>query len=85
MRAVTMVSIEDARAAVKAGSATALAERQYGLIAEQDGAAGRAGGIGINSFLALSRERALRQAERVDAMAWRGGRMRVRWRGCRWG
>ena len=59
-----MVSIEQARADAKAGSATALAERHYKLIAEQDGPAGE----DIHSFLALSRERAFAQAARVDAM-----------------
>lgn len=58
-----MVTIEAAKAAVKAGSATELAERHYGRIAAEDGANGK----GINSFLALSRERALAQAARVDA------------------
>jgi aspartyl-tRNA(Asn)/glutamyl-tRNA(Gln) amidotransferase subunit A len=59
-----MVTIEAARAAVKAESATVVAERHYGLIAENDGAQGKA----INSFLALSRERAMAQAARVDAL-----------------
>lgn len=58
-----MVTIEAAKAAVKAGSATGLAEQHYGLIAAEDGANGR----GINSFLALSRDRALAQAARVDS------------------
>jgi aspartyl-tRNA(Asn)/glutamyl-tRNA(Gln) amidotransferase subunit A len=58
-----MVTIEAAKAAVKAGSATALGERHYALIAAEDGANGK----GINSFLALSRERALKQAAKVDA------------------
>jgi aspartyl-tRNA(Asn)/glutamyl-tRNA(Gln) amidotransferase subunit A len=59
-----MVSIEQARADAKAGSATALAERHYKLIADEDGPSGK----DIHSFLALSRERALAQASRVDAM-----------------
>ena len=63
-----MVTIEAAKAAVKVESATAVAERHYGLIAAEDGPAGK----GINSFLALSRERALAQAERVDALAAKG-------------
>ena len=58
-----MVSIEAAKAAVMAGSATELAERHYDLIAAEDGPNGK----GINSFLALSRERALAQAARVDS------------------
>jgi aspartyl-tRNA(Asn)/glutamyl-tRNA(Gln) amidotransferase subunit A len=59
-----MVSIEQARADARASSATALAERHYKLIAEDDGPAGK----DIHSFLALSRDRALAQAARVDAM-----------------
>jgi aspartyl-tRNA(Asn)/glutamyl-tRNA(Gln) amidotransferase subunit A len=58
-----MVTIEAAKAAVKAGSATELAERHYGLIAAEDGPSGK----GINSFLALSRDRALAQAAKVDS------------------
>ena len=58
-----MVTIEAAKAAVKAGSATELAERHYDLIAAEDGPNGK----GINSFLALSRERALAQAARVES------------------
>ena len=54
---MTMVTIEAAKAAVKAGSATELAERLYGLIAADDGPNGK----GINSFLALSRCLALAQ------------------------
>jgi len=52
------------REAARSETAVALAERHYGLIAELDGDAG----LGINSFLALSRERALAQAARVDAL-----------------
>ena len=59
-----MVSIEQARADARASSATALAERHFKLIAEDDGPAGK----DIHSFLALSRDRALAQAARVDAM-----------------
>ena len=58
------VTIDAARAAVEAESATALAERHYALIAANDGPAGKA----IHSFLALSRDRAMAQAERVDRM-----------------
>ncbi len=50
------------------GGAVALLERHYARIAAEDGAGGR----GINSFLALSRERALAQAERIDGMVARG-------------
>jgi len=58
-----MVTFKAAKAAVEASSATALAEQHYGLIAQDDGADGK----GINSFLALSRERAMTQAAKVDA------------------
>jgi aspartyl-tRNA(Asn)/glutamyl-tRNA(Gln) amidotransferase subunit A len=58
-----LVTFEAVKTAVKAESATAVAERHYTHIAENDGAQGKA----INSFLALSRERALAQAARVDA------------------
>jgi aspartyl-tRNA(Asn)/glutamyl-tRNA(Gln) amidotransferase subunit A len=64
----TMVSLAQAREAAKATSATALAERHYARIAELDGEAG----LGINSFLALSRERALAQAARVDSLLAKG-------------
>ncbi len=66
-----MVSLEAARAAVAQESATVVAERHYRLIAEQDRVDAK-GGQGINSFLALSRERAMAQAERVDDLARRG-------------
>ena len=55
-----MKTIDEAKAA---GSATELAERHYALIAAEDGPDGKR----INSFLALSRERALAQAAKVDA------------------
>src|ERR1700678_3351750 len=63
-----MVSLAQAREAATATSATALAERHYARIAELDGEAG----LGINSFLALSRERALAQAARVDGLLAKG-------------
>src|SRR5665213_3984132 len=55
------LSIAEARSAVREGrvSAAALAEEHYERIATHDPA--------INSFLALSRERAFAQAEKVDA------------------
>jgi aspartyl-tRNA(Asn)/glutamyl-tRNA(Gln) amidotransferase subunit A len=62
------VSLASARAAVASTSATALAERHYARITELDGDAG----LGINSFLSLSRERALAQAARVDDLLARG-------------
>ncbi len=54
------------REAVAAGrtTATALAEAHYERIAAEDGQ--------INSYLALSRDRALIQAEKIDQMAQRG-------------
>ncbi len=66
-----MVSLEAARAAVAQESATAVAERHFRLIAEQDSVEATAG-QGINSFLALSRERAMAQAGRVDDLARQG-------------
>ncbi len=63
-----MRSIAEARAQAQAGSATVLAERHFELIAEQDGP----DGLGIHSFLALSRERALVQAARVDDLHAKG-------------
>ena len=69
-----MVTILQARAAARASSATALAERHYTLIAELDGASGPdgSGGKDIHSFLSLSRDRAFAQAARVDTAFARG-------------
>ncbi len=53
------LTIDDAKAAVAERGAVALAEQHYARIAAEDGA--------INSFLALSRQRALAQAAKVDA------------------
>ncbi len=64
----TAISLATAREAVTTGTATALAESYYARIAELDGASG----LGINSFLALSRERALAQAARVDGLLAKG-------------
>jgi aspartyl-tRNA(Asn)/glutamyl-tRNA(Gln) amidotransferase subunit A len=60
------LTIEGARAAVVSGetTATALAELHYERIEALDGE--------INSFLALSRERAMAQAARIDALAAKG-------------
>ena len=60
------LTIAEARAKVRSGqvSAVALAEQHYDRIATIDGAAGQ----GINSYLALSRDRAMTQAARIDAM-----------------
>ena len=61
-----IATIGGVRSAVAAGetTATALAEQHYNAIAERDG--------NINSFLALSRDRALTQAAKIDALAARG-------------
>jgi aspartyl-tRNA(Asn)/glutamyl-tRNA(Gln) amidotransferase subunit A len=60
------LTIDAARSAIASGErkATELAELHYDRIAREDGK--------INSFLALSRERAMTQAERIDEMASRG-------------
>jgi len=64
------MTIEEVRSAVASGSATAseIAEECYARIAADDGP----GGKGINSFLALSRDRALAQAAKMDALAAKG-------------
>jgi aspartyl-tRNA(Asn)/glutamyl-tRNA(Gln) amidotransferase subunit A len=69
------MSIESVREGVASGAATAasVAEAHYARVAAEDGA----GGKGINSFLALSRERALSQAAKVDAMAAKGDALPV--------
>ncbi len=66
-------TIEEVRAAIasKATTATALAEKHYARIAADDVPVS-AGGKGIHSFLALSKERALQQAAKIDAMAAKG-------------
>jgi aspartyl-tRNA(Asn)/glutamyl-tRNA(Gln) amidotransferase subunit A len=63
------LSITEARNAVREGavSAASLAEQHYERIATHDSA--------INSFLALSRERAFAQAEKVDAAVKSGGEL----------
>ena len=65
------ISLAEARAAVVEGrvSAVALAERHYERIAAVDPE--------IHSYLALTRERALAQAERVDAAVKAGGPLGV--------
>ena len=50
-------------------TATAIAEAHYARIAAEDGADSRSGGKGINSFLALSRERAMEKAAKIDDLA----------------
>jgi aspartyl-tRNA(Asn)/glutamyl-tRNA(Gln) amidotransferase subunit A len=66
LESLTGLTIDGARAAMAAGeiTATGLAELHYGRIAAEDGK--------INSFLALSRERALTQAAKIDGMAAKG-------------
>jgi aspartyl-tRNA(Asn)/glutamyl-tRNA(Gln) amidotransferase subunit A len=63
-------TIDGVRGGVADGSATAtaLAELHYSRIAADDGDKGK----GINSFLALSKERALAQAAKIDALAAKG-------------
>ncbi len=65
-----MLTIGAVRAAVAEGrvSAVDLTEEHYARIAADDSRGEQGEGKGIHSFLALSRERALTQAERVDAM-----------------
>ena len=60
------LTIDEVRDSVAAGrtTATALAEMHYDRIA--------AGDKEIHSYLSLSRERALTQAAKIDAMAQRG-------------
>jgi aspartyl-tRNA(Asn)/glutamyl-tRNA(Gln) amidotransferase subunit A len=64
------MTIDGVRAAIASGktTATAIAEEHYARIAAGDGPDGK----GINSFLALSRERAMAQAAKIDAMAAKG-------------
>ena len=64
---MTEPTIESVRSAIAAGTttATALAEQHYARIAAEDGPEGK----GINSYLALTRERALAQAAKIDALA----------------
>jgi len=61
------LTIDEVRAGILDGSASATktAELHYARIAADDGA----GGKGINSFLALSKERAMAQAARIDDLA----------------
>jgi aspartyl-tRNA(Asn)/glutamyl-tRNA(Gln) amidotransferase subunit A len=63
LESLTGLTMDAARAAMASGdvTATALAELHYGRIAAEDGK--------INSFLALSRERAMAQAAKIDGMA----------------
>ena len=71
------LTIGQARAAVAEGrtTATELAEAHYARIAAEDGPVTDGGGKGIHSFLALSRERAMAQAGRIDAMVEAGAEL----------
>ncbi len=62
-----ILTISDIRAGIASGalSATSIANECYARIAAEDGASGK----GINSFLALSRERAMAQAAKIDDLA----------------
>ncbi len=64
------MTIDEVRAGVASGetTATAVAERHYAKIAAEDGPSGK----NIHSFLALSQERALAQAAKIDALAAKG-------------
>jgi aspartyl-tRNA(Asn)/glutamyl-tRNA(Gln) amidotransferase subunit A len=64
------MTIDEVRSAIGSGkaTATAVAEQHYARIASEDGPEGK----NIHSFLALSRERSLSQAAKVDAMAAKG-------------
>jgi len=66
LESLTGLTVDAARAAMASGevTATGLAELHYDRIAAEDGT--------INSFLALSRERAMKQAAKIDGMAARG-------------
>jgi aspartyl-tRNA(Asn)/glutamyl-tRNA(Gln) amidotransferase subunit A len=73
--ALSNTTIDQVRASVASGTttATAFAEEHYARIAAEDGPSGDGlTGKGINSFLALSRERALAQAAKIDAQAAKG-------------
>ena len=63
---LTSLAIDEVRSAIASGrtTATALAEAHYERIAAEDRE--------IHSYLSLSRERALTQAAKIDAMAQRG-------------
>jgi aspartyl-tRNA(Asn)/glutamyl-tRNA(Gln) amidotransferase subunit A len=71
---VGTATIDGVRGAVaaKAITATAVAEQHYARIAADDGAGAGSGGKNIHSFLALSRDRAMAQAAKIDAMAAKG-------------
>ena len=64
------MTIQEVRTSIasRATTATSVAEQHYARIAAEDGPNGK----GINSFLWLSRDRALAQAAKIDAMAAKG-------------
>ena len=70
MGLASATTIQEVRAGIASGKATAtsVAEEHYARIAAEDGPSGK----GINSFLALSRDRALAQAAKIDALAAKG-------------
>jgi len=72
MKNETILTIDQVHAALTSGAttATALAEEHYARIAADDSP--ESTGKGINSFLALSRDRALEQAAKVDVAAVKG-------------
>ena len=73
---LSALTIAGARAAIAEGqvSAVRLAEAHYARIAAEDGPEAD-GGKGIHSFLALSRERAMAQADRVDSLIKAGAKL----------
>jgi aspartyl-tRNA(Asn)/glutamyl-tRNA(Gln) amidotransferase subunit A len=69
----SIATIDQVRGTIAARTATAtqIAEDHYARIVAEDGADGPSA-KGINSFLALSRDRALAQAAKIDALAQKG-------------
>ena len=67
---MSTMTIQEVRTSIasRATTATSVAEQHYARIAAEDGPNGK----GINSFLWLSRDRALAQAAKIDAMAAKG-------------
>jgi aspartyl-tRNA(Asn)/glutamyl-tRNA(Gln) amidotransferase subunit A len=64
---IKSLTIDDVRTSIenRSTTATAIAEEHYARIAAADGASGK----GINSFLALSKDRALEKAAKIDDLA----------------
>ena len=67
---IKSLTIDDVRTSIenRSTTATAIAEEHYARIAAADGASGK----GINSFLALSKDRALEKAAKIDDLAMLG-------------